>query len=127
MIYAVAALRSAGPFPSQTKVCEPEACEICAVSKGALRLRVALKGKMAHDGGVPGTTDGTILTRDGGLATVVYRPGGSLIAHQADEYVEIEDAVRHALVYVAGARRFLAGEAASLSRAERQGRGRPTR
>ena len=29
-------------------VCEPEAGEICAVAKGALRLRVDFTGKMAH-------------------------------------------------------------------------------
>ena len=45
-------------------------------------------------GGVPGATDGTILTRDAGLATVVYGPGGKWIAHQADEFVEVADIVR---------------------------------
>lgn len=58
-------------------------------------------------GGVPGTTDGTILSRDAGLPVVVYGPGGKWIAHQADEYVEVDDLVRHAEVYVAAALRFL--------------------
>jgi len=58
-------------------------------------------------GGVPGTTDGTILWRDAGLPVVVYGPGGKWIAHQADEYVEIPDLLRHADVYVAAALRFL--------------------
>lgn len=58
-------------------------------------------------GGVPGTTDGTILWRDAGLPVVVYGPGGKWIAHQADEFVEIDDLVRHAEVYVAAALRFL--------------------
>jgi succinyl-diaminopimelate desuccinylase len=58
-------------------------------------------------GGVPGTTDGTILWRDAGLPVVVYGPGGKWIAHQADEYVEISDLRRHAEVYVAAALRFL--------------------
>ncbi len=58
-------------------------------------------------GGVPGTTDGTILWRDAGLPVVVYGPGGKWIAHQADEYVEIEDLARHAAVYAAAALRFL--------------------
>ncbi len=61
-------------------------------------------------GGVPGTTDGTILWRDAGIPVVVYGPGGKWIAHQADEYVEIEDLTRCADVYVAAARRFLAGQ-----------------
>lgn len=58
-------------------------------------------------GGVPGTTDGTILWRDAGLPVVVYGPGGKWIAHQADEYVEVDDIVRHAEVYIEAARRFL--------------------
>jgi succinyl-diaminopimelate desuccinylase len=60
-------------------------------------------------GGVPGTTDGTILWRDAGIPVVVYGPGGKWIAHQADEYVEVEDLIRHAEVYVEAARRFLKG------------------
>ncbi len=51
-------------------------------------------GRPAVYGGVPGATDGTILTRDAGLATVVYGPGGKWIAHQADEFVEVADIVR---------------------------------
>lgn len=60
-------------------------------------------------GGVPGTTDGTILWRDAGLPVVVYGPGGKWIAHQADEYVEIAELTRCADVYVAAALRFLSG------------------
>jgi succinyl-diaminopimelate desuccinylase len=58
-------------------------------------------------GGVPGTTDGTMLTALAGVPTVVYGPGGKWIAHQADEYVEVSDIVEHANVYVEAARRFL--------------------
>jgi succinyl-diaminopimelate desuccinylase len=64
-------------------------------------------GSPARYGGVPGTTDGTILTRDAGLATVVYGPGGKWIAHQADEYVEISDVETCARVYASAALRFL--------------------
>jgi succinyl-diaminopimelate desuccinylase len=67
----------------------------------------AVTGSPPVYGGVPGTTDGTILSRDGGLATVVYGPGGKWIAHQADEYVEVDDVERCARVYVEAARRFL--------------------
>lgn len=66
-------------------------------------------GEPARLGGVPGTTDGTILTRDAGLATVVYGPGGKWIAHQANEYVEVADLLRCARVYLEAARRFLTG------------------
>ena len=54
-------------------------------------------------GGVPGATDGTVLTSRGGVPSVVYGPGGKWIAHQADEFVEVADLVEHAHVYVAAA------------------------
>jgi len=60
-------------------------------------------------GGVPGTTDGTVLTRDAGLTTVVYGPGGKWIAHQVDEFVEIADIHIAARVYARAAELFLAG------------------
>jgi succinyl-diaminopimelate desuccinylase len=69
----------------------------------------AVTGSPARYGGVPGTTDGTILSRDGGLATVVYGPGGKWIAHQADEFVSVAEVEQCARVYVAAARRFLGG------------------
>ncbi len=58
-------------------------------------------------GGVPGATDGTILTSRTGVPSVVYGPGGKWIAHQVDEFVEIADIVDHARVYVEAASRFL--------------------
>ena len=60
-------------------------------------------------GAVPGTTDGTILTRDAGLPTVVYGPGGKWIAHQKDEYVEVSEIGEYARVYATAARHFLTG------------------
>lgn len=72
----------------------------------------AVTGRRPVYGGVPGTTDGTILTRDAGLNTVVYGPGDKWIAHQADEWVAVADIVTNARVYAEAARRFLtAGEA----------------
>ena len=62
-------------------------------------------------GGVPGTTDGTMLTALAGVPTVVYGPGGKWIAHQADEFVDVADIVVHTEVYVEAARRFLDGAA----------------
>ncbi|MFG1695256.1 M20 family metallopeptidase [Nonomuraea sp. NPDC049309] len=61
-------------------------------------------------GGVPGSTDGTVLTHWGGIPSVVYGPGGKWIAHQADEYVEIDDIVRCTRVFAEAARRFLTGD-----------------
>jgi succinyl-diaminopimelate desuccinylase len=71
---------------------------------------VAATGRPALLGGVPGTTDGTILTRDAGLDTVVYGPGGKWIAHQVDEFVEVEDIITCTRAYIAAARRFLAAQ-----------------
>jgi succinyl-diaminopimelate desuccinylase len=67
-----------------------------AVGDGAPRL-----------GGVPGATDGTVITSRTGMPSVVYGPGGKWIAHQADEFVEVADLVTHANVYVEAADRFL--------------------
>ncbi|MER6582067.1 M20 family metallopeptidase [Nonomuraea sp. NPDC001023] len=58
-------------------------------------------------GGVPGSTDGTVLTHWGGVPSVVYGPGGKWIAHQADEYVEVAEIVRCTRVFAEAARRFL--------------------
>lgn len=71
----------------------------------------AVTGNPAVYGGVPGATDGTILTRDAGIPTVVYGPGGKWIAHQADEYVEVSEIIEAARVYAETARRFLASGA----------------
>lgn len=71
----------------------------------------AVTGEPARYGGVPGATDGTILTRDAGIPTAVYGPGGKWIAHQADEYVEVADIVRCAHVYAEAADRYLRGGA----------------
>ncbi len=67
----------------------------------------AATGVDAVIGGVPGATDGTILTRDAGLPTVVYGPGGKWIAHQADEFVAVDDIVAGTRAYIAAARHFL--------------------
>jgi len=78
------------------------------VVQAMLAGHFAATGTTAVIGGVPGTTDGTILTRDAGLPTVVYGPGGKWIAHQADEYVEVEDILTCTRAYIAAARHFLA-------------------
>ncbi|MCU4184954.1 M20 family metallopeptidase [Acidiferrimicrobium sp. IK] len=67
----------------------------------------AVTGEEPRYGGVPGSTDGTVLTRDAGVATVVYGPGGKWIAHQSDEYVEVDEIRRATAVFAEAARRFL--------------------
>jgi succinyl-diaminopimelate desuccinylase len=80
------------------------------VVQAMLAGHLAATGAAAVIGGVPGTTDGTILTRDAGLPTVVYGPGGKWIAHQADEYVEVSDILTCTRAYIAAARQFLAAK-----------------
>jgi succinyl-diaminopimelate desuccinylase len=58
-------------------------------------------------GGVPGSTDGTILARDCGVPVVVYGPGDKLIPHQPDEFVDLDEVVRAARVYIVAALGFL--------------------
>ncbi len=72
-----------------------------------VRAHEAVVGDRPRFGGVPGTTDGTIFTRDAGVPTVVYGPGAKWIAHQADEFVEVEEIARYAQVYAMAARAFL--------------------
>lgn len=67
----------------------------------------SVTGQAAVYGGVPGTTDGTILWRDGGLDSVVYGPGGKWIAHQVDEYVDVDEIVVYTEVFAYAALNFL--------------------
>ena len=64
-------------------------------------------GKRARFGGVPGSTDGTILRTTLGIPIVTCGPGNRLIPHQADEYVEVAELVDAARIYVASALNFL--------------------
>ncbi|MEU7001146.1 M20 family metallopeptidase [Nonomuraea sp. NPDC046570] len=69
----------------------------------------AVTGEQPVYGGVPGSTDGTVLTHWGGIPSVVYGPGGKWIAHQSDEYVEVDEIVRCTRVFAEAARVFLGG------------------
>ncbi len=51
-------------------------------------------------GGVPGTTDGTILWRERGIPLVTYGPGDTLIPHQVNEFVRLAEVHAAARVYV---------------------------
>ncbi len=57
-------------------------------------------------GGVPGSTDGTILARDRGIPVVVYGPGDKRIPHQPDEFVDLDEVARAAQVYILAALSF---------------------
>lgn len=60
-------------------------------------------------GGVPGSTDGTIIARDRGVPVVVYGPGDKWLPHQPDEHVDLDEVGRAARVYIAAALGFLGG------------------
>ena len=77
------------------------------VVRAVAEAHLHVHGQTPVLGGVPGTTDGTILWRDAGVPIVVYGPGDKWIAHQVDEYVELDDLVSCAEVYAEAARLFL--------------------
>ena len=66
-------------------------------------------GRAPKFGGVPGSTDGTILRMTLGIPIVTCGPGHRLIPHQVDEYVEVAELVEAARIYVASALNFLNG------------------
>jgi succinyl-diaminopimelate desuccinylase len=67
----------------------------------------AATGRPPRYGGVPGSTDGTILRMELGLPIVTCGPGNRLIPHQVDEYVEVAQLVDAARIYVASAYKYL--------------------
>ena len=64
-------------------------------------------GRGPKFGGVPGSTDGTILRMTLGIPIVTCGPGNRQIPHQVDEYVEVTELVEAARIYVASALNFL--------------------
>ena len=58
-------------------------------------------------GGVPGSTDGTILRMELGIPIVTCGPGNRLIPHQVDEYVDTAEVVEAAQIYAASALIYL--------------------
>jgi succinyl-diaminopimelate desuccinylase len=66
-------------------------------------------GKAPRYGGVPGSTDGTILRTELGIPIVTYGPGNRLIPHQVDEYVDVKELVEASRVYAVAALTFLQG------------------
>jgi succinyl-diaminopimelate desuccinylase len=63
-------------------------------------------GRAPAYGGVPGSTDGVILARDRHIPVVVYGPGDKRIPHQPDEFVDLDEVVRAAQVYIVAAIAF---------------------
>jgi succinyl-diaminopimelate desuccinylase len=66
-------------------------------------------GRTPRYGGVPGSTDGTILRTELGIPIVTCGPGKRFIPHQVNEYVDIGELVEAARIYAASALNFLEG------------------
>jgi succinyl-diaminopimelate desuccinylase len=64
-------------------------------------------GKPPRFGGVPGSTDGTILRMELGIPIVTCGPGNRLIPHQVNEYVDTSEIVDAARIYAASALNYL--------------------
>ncbi|HEV8226814.1 MAG TPA: M20 family metallopeptidase [Methylomirabilota bacterium] len=64
-------------------------------------------GKPPRYGGVPGSTDGTILRMELGIPIVTCGPGNRLIPHQVDEYVEATEILDAAKIYAATSLKYL--------------------
>ena len=64
-------------------------------------------GRAPTFGGVPGSTDGTVLRMELGIPIVTCGPGNRLIPHQVNEYVEVGELVEAAKIYAASALRYL--------------------
>jgi succinyl-diaminopimelate desuccinylase len=66
-----------------------------------------VSGRRPIFGGVPGSTDGTILHTALGIPIVTFGPGNRLIPHQVDEHVPVAELLEAARCYGAAAVRFL--------------------
>ena len=68
-----------------------------------------LTGNAPIYGGVPGSTDGTILNKRKGIPIVTCGPGDIHIPHHIDEWVSIDEIKTAARMYVLAALRYLNG------------------
>ena len=66
-----------------------------------------LSGEEPIYGGVPGSTDGTILNARNGIPIVTCGPGDIYIPHHIDEWVAIDEIKMAARMYVLAAMRYL--------------------
>jgi len=85
-----------------TRVDKDEAL-VTAMKKGVRQAT----GQAARFGGVPGSTDGTVLRTTLGIPIVTCGPGNRLIPHQVDEYVDVKELVDAARIYIASAFNYL--------------------
>jgi succinyl-diaminopimelate desuccinylase len=94
------------PARPATRVARDEAV-VRALAWAVRRVR----GSRPVFGGVPGSTDGTILRTALGIPIVTFGPGDRLIPHQVDEHVPVAELGEAARCYAAAAVRFLSSGA----------------
>ena len=82
----------------------PADAEIVQVLDSAYR---DVTGKEPIYGGVPGTTDGTILFSRAGVPIVTCGPGDIHVPHHVDEWLSIDELIEATQLYVVAALRFL--------------------
>jgi succinyl-diaminopimelate desuccinylase len=70
------------------------------IAQALVAAHAHIYGEPPPFGGVPGSTDGTILARDAGLPVVVYGPGDKWLPHQPDEFIDLDEVERAARVYI---------------------------
>lgn len=68
-------------------------------------------------GGVPGSTDGTILATHAGIPIVTCGPGDTYIPHHVDEYLDVDQLIEAARLYAVAALRYLGVEEEQRARA----------
>ena len=78
-----------------------------AIVRAMMRGVKDATGRAPKFGGVPGSTDGTILRMTLGIPIVTCGPGNRSIPHQVDEYVEVGELVDAARIYVASTLAYL--------------------
>ena len=78
--------------------------EIVRVLDGAYR---AVSGKVPVYGGVPGSTDGTILFSRAGVPVVTIGPGDIHIPHHINEWLSLDELIEATRLYAVAAMRFL--------------------
>jgi succinyl-diaminopimelate desuccinylase len=86
--------------PTKTERAEPVAAALASAYTD-------LTGDAPVYGGVPGSTDGTILNARKGIPIVTCGPGDIHIPHHVDEWVSIEEIRQAARMYVLAALRYL--------------------
>jgi succinyl-diaminopimelate desuccinylase len=79
---------------------------VAAMTKGVRQAT----GRAPRFGGVPGSTDGTILRTTLGVPIVTCGPGDRFVPHQVDEHVETVQVVDAARIYIASALNYLEHE-----------------